>query len=218
MSNPYHSDWGDSRIDDYMKSKPHVYIEYTEDKGKKFSPKLIKLNGNEMLVDDITIRNDYDVIDVEMRLSAGGILTIENVYLEIKKLNVRPDWDTYFLGICTAVAARADCRRAQHGCVIVQGNRIVSTGYNGSPAGSGSCLAGECPRGLLTNEECRSLSSYENCISLHAEQNAIAYANGRDTRDATLYVTGRQCDMCRKLAMAAGIRRVVWPEGEEVFE
>lgn len=129
---------------------------------------------------------------------------------------MRPDWDTYFLGICTAVSQRADCRRAQHGCVIVKDNRIISTGYNGSYSGGPSCLAGECPRGLLSNEECRSLSSYENCISLHAEQNALAYANY--TPGATLYVTGRQCDMCRKLAMAAGIKRVVWPEGEEVFK
>ena len=129
----------------------------------------------------------------------------------------RPDWDSYFLNICFAVAQRADCRRAQHGCVITKDNRIVSTGYNGGPAGGPSCLAGECPRGLLSNDECRSLSSYENCISLHAEQNAVAYASGRDTRGATLYITGVQCDACRKLALAAGIVRVVWPTGEEIF-
>lgn len=132
-------------------------------------------------------------------------------------MNERPGWDEYFLNICKAVAQRADCRRAQHGCVIVKDNRIVSTGYNGSPSGGASCLNGECPRGLLSNEECRSLSSYENCISLHAEQNAIAYSNRSDTAGATLFVTGKQCDMCRKLAMAAGIIRVVWPNGEEWF-
>lgn len=129
----------------------------------------------------------------------------------------RPDWDTYFLGICDAVAKRADCRRAQHGCVVVRDHRIVATGYNAAPSGGPSCLAGECPRGLLSNAECRSLSSYENCIAIHAEANAIAYANWRDTQGAVLYVTGPQCDMCRKLTRAAGIVRVVWPDGEEVF-
>lgn len=131
---------------------------------------------------------------------------------------MRPDWDSYFLGICVAVSQRADCRRAQHGCVIVKDKRIISTGYNGSASGGPSCLSGECPRGLLSNEECRSLSSYENCISLHAEQNAIAYASGEHTRGATLYITGPQCDMCRKLTMAAGIERSVWPGGEERFD
>lgn len=130
----------------------------------------------------------------------------------------RPDWDTYFLGICKAVSARADCRRAQHGCVIVKEHRIVATGYNGGPSGGPSCLAGDCPRGLLSNDECKSLSSYENCISLHAEQNALAYASWNDTRGGTLYITGIQCNMCKKLAQAAGITRVVWPTGIEEFK
>lgn len=132
-------------------------------------------------------------------------------------IDIRPDWDEYFLSICKAVAARADCRRAKHGCVIVKDHRIVSTGYNGGPSGGPSCLDGECPRGLLSNAECRSLSSYENCIAIHAEANAIAYADHKDTVGATLYVTGVQCGMCRKLTRAAGIKRVVWPTGTEEF-
>lgn len=131
---------------------------------------------------------------------------------------LRPDWDSYFLNICQAVAERADCRRAKHGCVIVKEHRIVSTGYNAAEAGGPSCLKGECPRGLLSQEECRSLTAdYSNCVALHAECNALAYANRYDTQNATLYVTGKQCDSCRKLAKAAGIARVVWPDGEEEF-
>lgn len=123
----------------------------------------------------------------------------------------RPDWDTYFLGIADAVATRADCRRAQHGAVIVKERRIVSTGYNGSPPGGSSCLAGECPRGLLTKDELPSNhADYSNCVALHAEQNAIAYANRGDTEGAVLYITGEPCDMCSKLVKAAGIERTVW--------
>lgn len=125
----------------------------------------------------------------------------------------RPDWDDYFLRIAGAVAARADCRRAQHAAVIVKGRRIVSTGYNGSPAGGASCLAGECPRGLLSKADLPPNSAdYSNCIALHAEQNAIAYAAHAETDNATIYITGQPCDMCSKLIAAAGIRRVVWPE------
>jgi dCMP deaminase len=211
--NTYHTVWGDSRIE--MKPKPYIYIEYTEDKDKKFNPKSIKLNGTEMLIDDITITNDYDVIDVEMKLSAGGVLTIRDVYLEIKKLNVRPDWDEYFLGIAKAVAVRADCRRAQHGAVIVSGRRIVSTGYNGSPAGGLSCLAGECPRGLQDYSDVPSLTGgYDGCVAQHAEGNAIAYASHHDTMGATIYVTGEPCIGCWKNIQAAGIVRVVWPDGD----
>lgn len=83
-------------------------------------------------------------------------------------------------------------------------------------------MDGECPRGLLTNEQCASLSDYDSgpgtCIALHAEQNALAYASYKDTKGGTLYITGKQCGMCRKLTMAAGIKKVVWPEGIEEFK
>lgn len=123
----------------------------------------------------------------------------------------RPGWDAYFLGIASAVAARADCRRARHGAVIVKDRRIVSTGYNGSPSGGPSCLAGECPRGLLSLVELPPGGSYENCVALHAEQNAIAWANRADTAGATAYITGEPCDMCAKVLRAAGVSRVVVP-------
>lgn len=130
----------------------------------------------------------------------------------------RPSWDAYFLDIARAVSARADCSRAQHGAVIVKDRRIVATGYNGSPAGGPSCLAGDCPRGRLSRKEEPGVSlggvgsnDYSNCIALHAEQNAIAYAARNDTEGATLYITGKPCDMCSKLIAAAGIARIVRP-------
>lgn len=124
----------------------------------------------------------------------------------------RPSWDNYFLGIARAVARRADCTRAKHGAVIVNNRRIVSTGYNGSPPGGASCLAGACPRGLLSTDElAHNAADYSNCIALHAEQNAIAWANRADTAGATMYLTGRPCDACAKLIVAAGIVAVIYP-------
>lgn len=123
----------------------------------------------------------------------------------------RPDWPTYFLRLAAVVSQRGDCRRRQHGAVIVKNNRVTSTGYNGSPSGGPSCLRGECPRGLLTeDEQAHNDGLYENCVALHAEQNAIAYANRADTEGATIYITGEPCSMCSKLITAAGIERVVW--------
>lgn len=127
----------------------------------------------------------------------------------------RPRWNTYFMNIAEAVAARADCRRAKYGAVLVKDKRIASTGYNGSPAGSISCLDGLCPRGTLSEQELpHNSSNYENCISLHAEQNCIAYANREDCVGATLYIWGGMppCNMCRKLLKAAGVKKVVYQD------
>lgn len=125
----------------------------------------------------------------------------------------RPGWDAYYLGIAVAVAARADCTRRRVGALIVSGDRIVSTGYNGAPASRPGCLsAGACPRGRASADEVQPGSSYDTgpgaCIALHAEQNAILRA-GLDTRGATLYCTEVPCGGCARLIEGAGIARVI---------
>lgn len=125
-------------------------------------------------------------------------------------VSTRPGWDDYFLLLADTVSLRADCQRARHGAVIVDHDRrVVSTGYNGSPPGGGSCLAGECPR--ATSDVPRNHPDYSNCIALHAEQNAIAFADRSRTAGGTIYITGHPCDMCAKLIAAAGIERTVTP-------
>lgn len=52
---------------------------------------------------------------------------------------MRPTKDEYYLGIAEAVAKRSTCIRRQYGAVIVQNDRIVSTGYNGAPRGADNC-------------------------------------------------------------------------------
>lgn len=127
----------------------------------------------------------------------------------------RPDWDTYYLQIARAVSARADCTRRKVGAIIVSGDRIVSTGYNGAPSGKPGCLtSGACPRGLLDVQQVAPGSSYDtgagSCIALHAEQNAILRA-GLDSRGSTLYITDEPCGGCARLIEGAGIARVVFP-------
>lgn len=127
----------------------------------------------------------------------------------------RPDWDAYFLGIAEAVARRADCSRRQIGAVIVKDNRIVSTGYNGAPAGMPGCLTdGACPRAKIVERTNQDVSYDEGpgaCIAIHAEANALLYASRDKCVGATLYVTSDlgPCPGCVKLIAGAGIVRVV---------
>ena len=51
----------------------------------------------------------------------------------------RPTKDEYYLGIADAVLRRSTCLRRKYGAVLVKGDEIVSTGYNGSPRGEENC-------------------------------------------------------------------------------
>ena len=47
----------------------------------------------------------------------------------------RIDKDNYYLNIAETVAERSTCLRKKVGCVIVNHDEIISTGYNGAPRG-----------------------------------------------------------------------------------
>jgi len=122
----------------------------------------------------------------------------------------RPDWDTYFLGIAEAVAARSDCERSKVGAVVVKDRRIRSTGYNGAPSGAPGCAT--CPR---RTSGCEPGAPYDagatRCVAVHAEANALLYADRADLIGATLYITRAPCENCSKLIAATGVVRVVHP-------
>jgi dCMP deaminase len=132
--------------------------------------------------------------------------------------------DEYGLQVARAVAARADCTRRQVGAVVMDDEgRIVSTGYNGAPAGEPGCAsAGACPRGQLTYAEHPHGQAYEEgasrCIAVHAEVNAVIYAGRDRTKGATIYVTDTPCYLCALVIKAAGIARVVTPESGQSLQ
>ena len=47
----------------------------------------------------------------------------------------RPDWNPYFMALSELVRARSNCLTRKVGAVVCRGHTIVSTGYNGTPAG-----------------------------------------------------------------------------------
>lgn len=132
---------------------------------------------------------------------------------------MRPDWDEFYLGIAAAVAARGECLRRQVGAVVVKGRSVVSLGYNGAPPGRPSCLLGACPRGQLTYAEAPAGVNYTGtgCNVIHAEANCLLRASWADMQQATMYVSCEPCEQCAPLVEAAGIGRVVWPDGATVF-
>lgn len=130
------------------------------------------------------------------------------------KLDKRPNWDEYFLGIMRQVGRRGTCDRGKAGCVIVKDKRLLSTGYVGAPAGLPHC-----------DEEGHEMHKVQNadgtvsnhCIrTTHAEQNAITQAarHGIPIEGSTLYCKLEPCYACAKMIINAmiinaGIKRVV---------
>lgn len=110
----------------------------------------------------------------------------------------RPDWNHYFLKIAEVIALRATCPRKQFGAVITIENKIVSTGYNGSPSGTPHCYDVGC---LMENNHC--------VRTIHAEVNAIVTSKC-DLKGATLYSNGLPCFNCTKLIIQSGIKKVIY--------
>lgn len=124
----------------------------------------------------------------------------------------RPTWDEYFMSIAELVAQRSTCIRRRVGAVLVRDKRIISSGYNGAPAGINHCIDVGCLReqqGIPSGER------HELCRGLHAEQNAIIQAAiyGASVENATLYCTNMPCSICSKMLINARIVDVFYKEG-----
>lgn len=124
-------------------------------------------------------------------------------------------WDERFMNLTEVVASWSSCYQdnRQVGAVVVKDKRIMTTGYNGAPAGITSCKEkGECMRKKLG---IASGTRHELCYAVHAEQNAIIQAAklGVSLDGATIYVTHQPCSICGKMIINSGIKRIVYKEG-----
>ena len=123
-------------------------------------------------------------------------------------------WDSRFMEMAHVIATWTSCNTPGRaiGAVIVKDKRIMTTGYNGAPAGMKTCREkGECLRRKLG---IASGTRHEVCYAAHAEENAILQAAklGISIDGATLYCTHQPCSICAKMIVNAGIKRVVYSD------
>jgi len=112
------------------------------------------------------------------------------------------------------VAGRGTCSRLQVGAIIARDGRVISTGYNGVPAGLPHCIHA-------------TYEIHDGCTQAeHAERNAIYYAAryGTALEGSEMYATHAPCETCARAIINAGIKRVYYKipyrktEGVELLE
>jgi dCMP deaminase len=114
-------------------------------------------------------------------------------------------WDRRFVDVAALISTWSKDPSTQVGCVVVgQDREIRSTGFNGFP------------RGIADTEERLSDRALKYPLICHAEENAIMHAArvGLSLKDCTAYVTWPPCTRCARSLVQAGVREVVFPEGD----
>lgn len=122
--------------------------------------------------------------------------------------------------ISRAWAQRSTCSRRQVGAVIADHKGvIISSGYNGAPAGMDHCNH-ECTCVAKIHSvqhdqhepDCRTTISCTTAI--HAEENAILFAarRGVSTYGSMIVSTYGPCHRCARMIVQAGINMVVYLE------
>lgn len=132
-------------------------------------------------------------------------------------MNIRPDWDNYFIEIAKAVSTRSTCMRRQYGAVIVKDRVIISTGYNGSPRGMENCV--DIETCIRKEQNIPSGERYELCEAVHAEQNAIINGPPDRMKGSVIYIAGfeedkslaggKPCKLCDRMIRNAQITKIV---------
>ena len=142
------------------------------------------------------------------------------------------EWKNLFSNIVDLYAQKSKCSKIKVGAIVVRHNRIISTGYNGSPSDKEHCndyfnnLYEYYYSNKMTYEEFFNSetflelhSDFSNKNELHAEANAIMFAH-QDLNDCEIYISYSPCLYCAKLIVASKIKKVyynnIYKEGEGI--
>lgn len=115
---------------------------------------------------------------------------------------MKEKWVQAYLDVAGIFAQLSSATRLNVGAVIVKDNRIISIGYNGTPAGwDNNCEYVDDQGNLKTKSEV-----------IHAEANAIAKLArvGEAGEGSTLFCTHAPCIECAKLIHGAGVTSVYY--------
>lgn len=109
---------------------------------------------------------------------------------------MKPKHVAMYLKIAQTLAEQSSAARLKVGALVVRDDRILSIGYNGTPAG--------------WSNVCEDDSNLTKPEVIHAEMNALfkLARDGEAGKGATMFVTHSPCMECAKAISLVGIRKV----------
>lgn len=111
---------------------------------------------------------------------------------------MKDKWVNAYMDTAERFSQLSYAKRLQVGAVVVKDHRIISIGYNGTPAGFDNCCEDE-------NHKTKS-------EVIHAESNAIGKLakSNESGEDAYMFCTHAPCIDCAKLVAQSGISRLYY--------
>jgi dCMP deaminase len=134
---------------------------------------------------------------------------------------MKQKWIDAFMDTAERFAQLSSSRRLHVGAVVVKDNRIISIGYNGTPAGWDNncedkvyCDDGDWSEQLLP-KEANQWMKYKLTTKpevIHAEANAISKLarSSESGLGSDIFITHAPCVDCAKLIYGAGINTVYY--------
>ena len=111
-------------------------------------------------------------------------------------------WDEYFMGVALLASMRSkDPSTTVGACIVNSDNKIISTGYNGSPTGYDDDNMPWDREGDFQNTK--------YAYVCHSELNAILNSPSV-VKGCKVYVTLFPCNECAKAIVQSGIKEVIY--------
>lgn len=111
-------------------------------------------------------------------------------------------WDEYFMGVALLASMRSkDPSTTVGACIVNSDNKIISTGYNGSPTGYDDDTMPWDREGDFQNTK--------YAYVCHSELNAILNSPSV-VKGCKVYVTLFPCNECAKAIVQSGIKEVIY--------
>jgi dCMP deaminase len=123
---------------------------------------------------------------------------------------MKPKFLDLYFDIAERISKLSYARRLKVGAVIVKDHRILSYGYNGTPAGFDNNCEIEIPEQLYDGNVVSPKQLITKPEVIHAEMNALMklIQHGDSAAGASIFLTHSPCIECAKAILQSGINEV----------